>query len=60
MNCLNDLKEALIKQNQKITEFSGYQLIYNGSVYTMSHGEFYENNIPILEKELISKLKLKG
>jgi len=60
MNCLSDLKDALIKKGQKITEFTGYRLIHKGNVYGMSQGEFYINGEIIKKKDLITKLNLKG
>jgi hypothetical protein len=59
MNCLSDLKEALLKQGQKVSEFTGYQLIYKDEVYSMSLGEFFVDGEPIEKKVLIDKLKLK-
>jgi len=59
MNCLSDLKEALLKQGQKVSGFIGYQLIYKDEVYSMSLGEFFVDGKPIEKKVLIDKLKLK-
>lgn len=59
MNCLSDLKDALIKKGQKISEFTGYHLIYNGEVYTMAFGGFFVDSKPIEKKFLMEKLGIK-
>jgi hypothetical protein len=56
MNDLCDLRKLFESNNIKVSSFTGYSITTGKDVWSLAHGIFYKNGLPVVEKELVKSI----